>query len=34
MKFEYRDIPADLADKCGECAREAWSRPPPKPTKS
>jgi elongation factor G len=33
MKFEYRDIPADLQAKAEE-ARASWSRPPPKPTKS
>ena len=32
MKFEYRDIPANLAESAKECAQASWSRPPPSPT--
>ena len=32
MKFDYRDIPAELLGRAQEVAREAWSKPPPKPS--
>ena len=34
MKFEFRDIPAELADEATRMAREDGREPRPKPTKS
>ena len=34
MKFEMRDIPAELARRRRRTGARRWSRAPPKPTKS